>query len=259
GEELSRTEIKIDALEGFASIGDKSYATLAEAIAAAQAGDTVKLTADQSYTGYLIIDGITFDLNGFELTVNGALIALKGANIIDSAIEKGKLLVATKNSLVLSDVEYPMLPIWMGDGYIFAEVLEQNKIIAGENSFNVQFRPMLIVGDKSDATGDNMNANVTFTESIFTNGASDNGLTIEIFIHCMKGGVEVEELHFIVTEDLIKTVYGENKRFSLTIKGATAEFADEYVVTIAIKSDRNVSFETTLEDTYKPTASPDAQ
>ena len=52
----------IDGVEG-------SYATLAEAFAAAQAGDTIKLTADATFTEWLKVDkNVVLDLNGCTLT-----------------------------------------------------------------------------------------------------------------------------------------------------------------------------------------------
>ena len=68
---------------------------------------------------------------------------------------------------------------------------------------------------------------------------------------------EVEELHFILTNDYIKEVYGATTgklAIGLTIKGATAELADEYAVSYVVKSERGVSFEVKDAYTFTPGA-----
>ena len=141
-----------------------------------------------------------------------------------------------------------MLPVWMEDHFVFVEVTAQHSGTAlGEDSFNIKLRPGII--------------DTEYTKSIFANGATDNSLTIEIFVHCYKLDAdgkrieEVEELHFILTNDYIKEVYGATSgklAIGLTIKGATAELADEYAVSYVVKSERGVSFEVTDAYTFKP-------
>ena len=65
-----------------AMIGEQGYATLAEAIAAAQVGDTIGIQADVNASEIIIIDkGITLDGNGHTLTSTaGRAINVSGAN-----------------------------------------------------------------------------------------------------------------------------------------------------------------------------------
>ena len=67
GVELERTPVV--APTGNAKIGDNYYATLADALAAAVAGDTVELLANETYASILMIDkAITLEGNGKTLT-----------------------------------------------------------------------------------------------------------------------------------------------------------------------------------------------
>ena len=145
-----------------------------------------------------------------------------------------------------------MLPVWMTNHYVFVEVTPQLTVKAlGDDSFNIKFRPGVI--------------DSAYTDSIFKNGAADNGLTIEIFVHCYKYDengvrVEVEELHFVLDDEYIAKTYtelspdGKKLAFGLTIKGATDEIADEYVVSYAVRSNRGVSYLVAEEAkyTFKP-------
>ncbi|MBP5492703.1 MAG: DUF4214 domain-containing protein [Clostridiales bacterium] len=60
---------KVRAAGGAAAIGGTEYATVSEAFSAAQAGDTITLTADSTVTSLPNVDkSITLDLNGHVLT-----------------------------------------------------------------------------------------------------------------------------------------------------------------------------------------------
>ena len=247
---LSSTHVTVDKLVAAATVDGVSYETLADALAAAS-GKTIVLQTDVTYAGYMILDGATLDLNGNTLTVDGALIALKGSSIVDNTdngVAQGKIVVDGRNALVLSDVNYPMLPVWMPDTtdensaghYVFVNVDHKSRGNAvDEDSFNVLFEPVIGSG--------------TYDDALMGQIEKDHGLSIEVFVHCMKAGVEVEELHFVLTKDLIADVYANDKVFSLNINGATAEFADEYVVTVVVKSERGVSCEKQVY-TFVPTA-----
>lgn len=71
-----------------AQIGEKNFATLADAIAVAKAGDTIKLLVDISHSGIAEIAAdanVNLDLNGYVLTADA--VRWSGGNIIDSAEE----------------------------------------------------------------------------------------------------------------------------------------------------------------------------
>ena len=76
------SEYSIELVEGVAKVGDNCYETLAEAVAAANAGETVTLIADVSLSDILVIDkALTLDGNGHTLTSTaGRAINVSGAN-----------------------------------------------------------------------------------------------------------------------------------------------------------------------------------
>ena len=72
-----------EALSAAAQIGNKKYGTLADAVAAAKAGDTITVLMDISLTTPVVADGITVDFNGN--TVTGTLLGtlkLNGGNLV---------------------------------------------------------------------------------------------------------------------------------------------------------------------------------
>ena len=104
-----------------ASINGKSYATLADAVAAAQNGDTVELLSDASGDGVVVPNNsnLTIDFNGFTYNIDGTTVGssgtetngfqlLKGSNITfkDGTItsEKAKILIQNYSNLTLENV-----------------------------------------------------------------------------------------------------------------------------------------------------------
>ena len=61
-------------VEAVAKIGDKGYATLAEAIQAASAGDTVTLLADTKVESITVAKAVTLDLNGKTVSSDKAML-----------------------------------------------------------------------------------------------------------------------------------------------------------------------------------------
>ena len=104
-----------------ASINGKSYATLADAVAAAQNGDTVELLSDASGNGVVVPNNsnLTIDFNGFTYNIDGTTVGssgtetngfqlLKGSNITfkDGTItsEKAKILIQNYSDLTLENM-----------------------------------------------------------------------------------------------------------------------------------------------------------
>jgi hypothetical protein len=69
---MNRVHKELDALTGFAEINGTYYSSLAEALAAAQPGDVIKLVADTEYAGVLaFMKNYSIDLNGYTLKADG--------------------------------------------------------------------------------------------------------------------------------------------------------------------------------------------
>ena len=99
-----------------AQIGEVKYETLAEAVAAAKSGDTVKLLTDATAEGpfLFLASGSTVDLNGKALTVEGKLLAF--GKVIDSMDGEGQLIVGDMVGSQLP-AENDYLPVMDGEGY----------------------------------------------------------------------------------------------------------------------------------------------
>jgi len=106
-----------------AMIGDVKYETVEAALAAAQSGETIVMTADsdESATILLLMNGVTLDLNGKTLKANYLITTTGGSKVIDSTDGEGLLVIAKGN---LTVVNQNCLPIWIEaeGGYRFAVV-----------------------------------------------------------------------------------------------------------------------------------------
>ncbi len=75
----------VPVIDPVAEVSGKQYATLAAAVEAAQAGDTITLIADieiTKETTFVLADGVTLDLNGHTVKAADAALLVKGNNII---------------------------------------------------------------------------------------------------------------------------------------------------------------------------------
>ena len=94
GAELSRKTVIVDKPLGVAQIGNKHYATLAAAIAAAKDGDTIKLLADidgnVTIGKNITIDGANFNYTGTMNVSNGKTVTIKNVNFVKGCIDKAK-------------------------------------------------------------------------------------------------------------------------------------------------------------------------
>ena len=132
-----------DKLVAEAKIGTTYYATLAEALVAAGAGDTVVLLKNVDDAGNIILTkGITLDLNGKKLTAD-YLVAFDGNHVVDSTRGTGLLIVA-KDCIKLSADNNQNMAVWTGEGYKLASVNANYEIVSSTGTgFTVKFRPGL--------------------------------------------------------------------------------------------------------------------
>ena len=93
----------------------KAYATLSEALDAVNADETVKLITDVSNGGAVSVMAGTLDLNGKNLTVDGAVV-WPAAAIIDSAQGVGKLTTTRSMFYIANETNANYLPVKDSDG-----------------------------------------------------------------------------------------------------------------------------------------------
>ena len=89
---------------GVAQIGTKAYATLADAVAAAQDGDTITLLSDCSGNGIVVKgdtfpNGLTIDFAGHSYTVGGKLVGSSGTASNGFQLLKGNTIVMRNGSI----------------------------------------------------------------------------------------------------------------------------------------------------------------
>ena len=135
----------------------------------------------------------------------------------------------------MNHASYPMLPIWNedGTGYVFVTVVPQSKPVAvdpnNENRFSVEVRPSISGGGVT-------------TSAVLKDGAADNGLTFAFRVDCVDAtGAVSETLEFVVSDELVKSVYTNGTSIKLTVNGANSTFA-KYVINLVITSDTGLSY-----------------
>ena len=122
---------------GVAQIGAKAYATLADAVAAAQDGDTITLLSDCSGDGIVVKDGafpngLTIDFAGHSYTVGGKLVGSTGTATNGFQLLKGNTIV-------------------MRNGSIFGD-----KSVAGDDTTQWSGAPAIMIQNYSNLTLDGM-------------------------------------------------------------------------------------------------------
>ena len=185
------------------------YATLAEAMDAANSGETLQLLTDTTEGYIMVYPGITLDLNGFDLTTS-YVVGFNTAQIVDNA-GTGKLITAMQN--VVLDEENSMVPVYDGTGYIFTKAgfaIRRDTTYTGE-------------GIKINAIAAPVSAAAL---ELLKDGAADNNLQVVIVLtwdNEQGTGSQV----FVFTDEVAASVYSSNlgnwnqyeKMFSMVITG----------------------------------------
>ena len=94
-----------------------TYATFADALVAAQSGNTITLVADVTAGTVSVPSGVTLDLNGNTLTADEFSSAFEGAHIVDG-VGTGKLAASSVSYAGANN----QLPIAVEGGYVFETV-----------------------------------------------------------------------------------------------------------------------------------------
>ena len=209
----------------------KYYATLTEAFAEAQAGETVQLVADIEEMMVMVTKGITLDLNGHILTA-GYLVAFNGNHVIDSAAEKGMLKISANNISLSKNNAY--MPVYNVDGYVFTTVKLQSIIKETAEGFKVQYRPSL----------------GTALNSLLADGARDNQLKLVIRLSWIDANGAEASQDFVFTEELVSEAYMTGKTLNLTVSGV--EGYENIKVSLMVVSDTGVEISNQVY-VYNPT------
>lgn len=184
-----------------AELNGTGYASVAEAVAAAAEGNTVKLVENAAEENILLGSGITLDLNGFELSVSNT-VCFGEAQIADNSKEKTGILKAEN---IVFNPNNSQMPVWTGAGYAFANITHQTFIVGGkatENTFALDLRPSF--GSK-------------FTGYLKDDGGTNNNIKIAIRV---SWGNEGKYQDFTFSDELIQRVYSvSGKTLRITVSG----------------------------------------
>ncbi|MBQ7800862.1 MAG: hypothetical protein IJ375_00895 [Oscillospiraceae bacterium] len=215
---------------------ETNYTTLAEALAAAEADETVQLKGDSTEDKVLVTPSVTLDLNGHVLTAD-YVVGFDTAEIVDNA-GGGKLIIAEKN--VVLDEDNAMVPVYDGTGYIFTKA---GFAIKEDESYTDE-------GIKIDTLVYPVNMDVV---GLLKDGSADNNLQVMIVL----SWDVVEEdgtvtgtgsQKFVFTDEVVEAVYSSNngtfsgyeKRFSMIITGF--ESVTNLTAKILLVSGTNVEY-----------------
>ena len=217
-----------------AKIGDTFYATLADALAAAQSGETIVLVADTTYEGTILLNkGITLDLNGKTLTAD-YLVAFNGNSIIDTDTKSNGLLKVAKGQISLSK-DNKHIAVFAGEGYRFAEVgYDQNvtlQYVYDEEGFIVKYRPKF-------------NGKYTVAQNLINGILSDKdnvaASDVQFIVRLSWIENDMEQTQdFVFSAERIETVFASSSKvLKLTVNGVSAY--SDLKATVIIKSNAGV-------------------
>jgi len=200
-----------------------TYATLAEALAAAQDGETVILLANTEEAVVMVQAGTVLDLNGY--TIEASYVASFG-DVIDSSTDKTGLMKVDAKRISLLETNSQM-PVYVDEGYKFLNTKLQYELTSDleASTSKIYYRPSI---------GKAFN-------TYLSDGADDNGLSIVIRLTWddVNNPGAIASQDFVFTEDLIKDAYSNGKRLTLVINDS-AETADSIKVEVMLISDTGV-------------------
>jgi hypothetical protein len=204
---------------------NKLYTTVTEAMLDCATGETVVLLQDASEFSITVLENTTLDLNGYTLTA--AYVSSFG-DIIDSSADNTGLLVVPANRIFMQE-DNAQLPVYIGTGYRFIEVLQIRTAILNGNEFAFApyFEPAM--------------------QELLMGSSTSTGVTIEVAVSWkQKDGYRTQR--FVFNDEFVQGYidsykpstghYG--KMFSLTLKNA--ENYEELTFTAMIVSKTNVTF-----------------
>ena len=204
---------------------DTYFKTLSEALAAADAGDTVQLAADCTEGYVLVAPGVTLDLNGHTLTAD-YVVAFGEADVIDS-LRAGLLKVAQNN--VVLDEGNAYVPVWNTvDGYTFTQLAITDKD---------QGMGLTMDGDKATFRF------VTFFRdtNLMTDGVTDNDLAVVIRVSwTTENGTAYQD--FVYNDTQVGTVVAKNGKMAFELTFTGCEGLENLTFTVMVLSETGAEF-----------------
>lgn len=213
------------------------YATVAQGLMDAEATQTIQMLkdSDESKAVLAVINEITLDLNGCQLTCYG-LAAFNGNHVIDTSAATAGLLIVPMDNLKLAR-DNKEVPLWNEtNGYAFvtpntsAALNYQYFEKCTEDGFYFEFRPGFgyINGESVRST------------YFATNGGADNGLTMVLRMTWVNSLGQTVHQDFVYEDDFFYKAYQSGQAFFVDVTGAGA--IGEITINAVIVSDTGVEF-----------------
>ena len=182
------------------------YATAAEALMAAKSGETVRMLTNTDEMMIVVFDGITFDLNGYQVS---AQYVTSYGDIVDNSESNAGLLVVAKNRFMIRE-DNAQVPSVSDSGYKFIEIIDF-KIMTENGGAKLIFQPWF----------------EDYASMLFQDQAAweSSGLTISVVVSWEANGMPQQQ-KFIYTPAHVMDVFvsyrgdnaGYNQAYNLILK-----------------------------------------
>ena len=242
--------VQAETATNVAQVGDTNYATLTDAITAANAEVTsgtgnvvITLLADITLDDNVTIgDKITLNLGGKTLNLNGKTLDVYGlvsvgGNVVDNSDDRDGLLKLGNGNCSFSTTnsQVPVYNTTKG-GYVFATMTEQvyRDSDPGADTFKLIFKP-----------------DFGAVNELLANGSADAKVSIGINLEWTgANGTETQPL--VYTNSMVKTVYGNSgKAFYIELTGFSN--VDNLTITPIVKSELGTEWS---DSEFKATEAP---
>lgn len=198
-----------------ATIGETGYDTLAAALAAAKAGETVKLQANAEAGQIVLSHGVCLDLNGWALVAN-YVVAFEGADLVDSV---GTGILKCEN--VRLEADNAMMPIWVqrqGGYRLFG--MRDSQLYSEQKDSSFMFIAKPVPGKSANG---------------FLLTQANAGVTLKIRIRWQSASGNDVEQNFVLKNEDLKTVYSRSNGVAmLTVSGAAAYVNRLYTTAVMV-------------------------
>ena len=182
------------------------YATAAEALMASKSGETVRMLTNTDEMMIVVFDGITFDLNGYQVS---AQYVTSYGDIVDNSESNAGLLVVAKNRFMIRE-DNAQVPSVSDSGYKFIEIIDF-KIMTENGGAKLIFQPWF----------------EDYASMLFQDQAAweSSGLTISVVVSWEANGMPQQQ-KFIYTPAHVMDVFvsyrgdnaGYNQAYNLILK-----------------------------------------
>ncbi|MBR4882205.1 MAG: hypothetical protein IKU19_09730, partial [Clostridia bacterium] len=206
------------------TVSGQYYTTFEKALEEAAAGDTVKLLANVEVENLVATTEGYIDLNGYTLEAYMLSMGMS-THIVDSSEGNLGYLVVGSAGQKINSSNCDM-PVYVGYTAEDGTVKDAYRFFDG--ILLQQLTPTFSVDEKTGSkfvsvTFRHILGDAATTKALFGDGASDNNIQLGVKCTVTKAdGTTTEELYVYCSDELIKSVYTNNKAFIVTITGLEA-------------------------------------